>query len=144
MRWAVLSGVLSFGMAASGCGGDDGRVDVYPVAGKIAQNGKPIEGAKVFFFRQGDEAPAAGVPIPEGKTDAEGRFELTTYEPGDGAPAGTYGVAVSWMEVVSPSDDPEQQEERDRLGGRYSDVAKSGLTATVKEDDNELPVFDLN
>jgi hypothetical protein len=130
-------------LAVAGCGGDDGRLDVYPVTGTITYQGKPIEGAKVYFFGQGDKLRAAGVPVPEGQTDANGKFELKTYEPGDGAPAGTYGVAISWMEVVSPSDDPEAQVERDRFGGRYSEVDKSGLTATVKEEDNELPAFEL-
>jgi hypothetical protein len=136
--WAALLGSALL----SGCG-NDGRLDVYPVTGTVTQKGQPIQGAKVVFFGQEEHLKAAGVPIPEGETDASGKFALKTYEEGDGAPAGTYKVSISWMEVVRPSEDPEATVEQDRLKGRYVDPEKSGLTATVAEDDTELPPFEL-
>jgi hypothetical protein len=50
--------------------------------------GKPLTGASVTFMGQG--APRAAI----GKTDEAGNFQLTTFEPGDGAVAGTHEVTV--------------------------------------------------
>jgi hypothetical protein len=113
------------------------------VAGTVTYNGQPIEGATISFFAQDDALRAARTPTPKGTTDASGQFQLTTYKKDDGAPAGSYKVAVSWMEVVRPADDPEEMVEKDKLKGRYADVEKSGLTATVESGDNQLPPFAL-
>jgi hypothetical protein len=126
-----------------GCGGNNGQLDVYPVSGIVTLQGKPIEGATVMFFGQDEHLRAVGVPIPEGTTDASGKFELTTYEAGDGAPAGNYAVSITWMEETGNSDDPELVTRRDRLKNRYASPDSSDLTAMVEADDNELPPFEL-
>jgi hypothetical protein len=126
-----------------GCGGDKARLDVYPVSGVVTYKGKPIEGATVMLFGQDDHLRVAGVPVPEGTTDASGNFELRTYQPGDGAPAGNYGVSITWMEETGPSDDPEQINRRDRLNNRYASPDSSGLTATVPSEGTQLPPFEL-
>ncbi len=33
---------------------------------------------------------------PHGRVGPDGRFTLTTYQPGDGAPTGKYNVTVVW------------------------------------------------
>jgi hypothetical protein len=74
-----------------GCGGSstEGRVSVHPVSGKVTMNGAPLAGASVAF------APRDGQPTAMGLTDSQGDFVLTTYESGDGAAAGNYGVVVT-------------------------------------------------
>jgi hypothetical protein len=129
-------------LVALGCGGN-GKPKAYPVTGTVTLNGQPIEGASVSFFTQDELMRAARVPVPKGTTDASGQFHLTTYEKNDGAPAGSYKVAISWMQVTRPSDDPEEMVERDRLKGRYADTDKSGLTATVESGENQLAPFAL-
>jgi hypothetical protein len=124
----------------SGCG--DGKIARYPVQGKIAVDGKPAEGALVIF------CPVEGPPElmrerPYGRTDAQGVYELRTLEPGDGAPAGNYNVMVRWIGGAESRSDDRNQSGGDRLNGRYTDPAKSGLSYTVVEGDNEVPQFDL-
>src|SRR5687768_4946011 len=139
-QWLILSTAL---LAIAGCGSESGQLDVHSVSGSVTYKGKPIEGATIIFFAQDEHLRAAGVPIPEGTTDASGRFDLTTYKPGDGAPAGDYGVSITWMEETGDSDDPEQITRRDRLNNRYASPESSGLTATVKSGDTQLPPFEL-
>jgi hypothetical protein len=126
----------------SGCSGD-GRYETHPASGSVTRNGQPIEGVEIVFFARGESNQLKEVPTPQGKTDAEGRFRLSTYIPGDGAPAGVYGVAAVWMKVTQPADDPEQIVEVDQLQGRYANQETSGLTAEIAEGENALPPFEL-
>src|SRR6186713_708922 len=80
--------VLGVALALAGCG-SNGRLPVYPVSGKLTINGVPAKGCVVTFVPA--EPALAGVVLPTGKVDESGKFELTTYETGDGAPAGDYG-----------------------------------------------------
>jgi hypothetical protein len=85
---------------------------------------------------------------PRGVADEQGRFTISTYMPGDGAPVGDYQVSVVWRRSPSGPQAAELPEEElasgeDLLGGRYSDPATSDLVATVKAGDNQLPAFRL-
>jgi hypothetical protein len=75
----------------SGCGEDTdaGRQPVFPVTGTVTMHGAPLAEATVAF------APQAGQLTAVGKTDAQGKFQLTTYEYGDGAAAGSFRVVIS-------------------------------------------------
>lgn len=76
--------------ALVGCGGGDTEgVTVYPTSGTVTMFGKPLSGATVSFAPQGDQ------PTAYATTDAEGKYQLTTYEFGDGAAEGTYKVVIS-------------------------------------------------
>ena len=69
-----------------GCSSSDdgvaGRPKTYPVDGLVLYNGNPVEGATVVFNSPTENRGAAGL------TDAQGRFTLKTFKPGDGAVAG--------------------------------------------------------
>lgn len=87
---SVFRGIL-LGLVAVcflGCGGDDGRKSTYGVTGVVKMAGAPIPGATVMF------APTEGQPVASGITDDNGKYQLTTYETGDGAVAGAYNVLV--------------------------------------------------
>jgi len=124
-----------------GCGGDSSGVAVHPVAGKVVVRGAPAAGAKVVFYTTGLQDPRT--PIPQATAGDDGAFQLTSYQPGDGAPAGEYRVTIEWPAPLPPGVNPEMYGPQDRLGGRYATPDKSGLTATVSEGNNELPPFDL-
>jgi hypothetical protein len=128
-----------------GCAKDDGRIDVYPVTGKVLVNGAPAEGAQVVFYPVAEELRKPGMPIPEAVTDANGQFILRSYDPNDGAPAGEFQVSVFWPGPASPDADPAAgtYNPKDRLGGRYLDPKKSGLSVTIEEGGAELPPFEL-
>jgi hypothetical protein len=130
-------------LAWAGCGQDDGRVAVYPVSGKILVRGQPAVGAQVVFYPASTEIQGPGMPIPAAETDADGEFQLRSFEPEDGAPAGKFDVTVIWREPIPPNVDQEMYQPKDRLAGRYSDPKTSGLTATVEEGGGELPPFEL-
>ena len=133
----AATGLLSF----SGCG--DGKISRYPVKGQVLVDGKPVEGALVIF------CPTEGPPElmkerPYGRTDAQGAYDLRTFEPGDGAPAGNYKIMVRWV-VAGPAGDRSDRAATggDRLRGRYTNPEQSGLTYVVKEEPNQVPPFEL-
>jgi hypothetical protein len=75
-------------------------------------------------------------------TDESGRYDLRTFEPGDGAPAGNYRVMVRWMAPVprqTATNPDEGQPVVDRLKNRYF-TPQSSLTATVEEKENDIPL----
>src|SRR5262249_18005716 len=84
---------------------------------------------------------------PSAVVKGDGSFALQSYDPQtcptpkDGAPASEYLVTVSWL----PPDYAQYRNVLpDKLQGRYSDPNTSGLRATVKEEPNELPAFQLD
>jgi hypothetical protein len=97
--------------------------------------GKPAPGAVVILHSTDDAANACR---PRGRADTAGEFELTTYQAGDGAPAGTYVVTVEWRQA---GDHPEQGTEL--LPPVYGDPRTSKLRVTVTTGDNEPLVLRL-
>ncbi|HEX4415572.1 MAG TPA: carboxypeptidase-like regulatory domain-containing protein [Lacipirellulaceae bacterium] len=126
-----------------GCGKTTDKDKVYPVSGTVLVQGKPAEGARVTFYRADEGANRPGMAIPSGEVDSSGVYHLQAYLPGDGAPAGDYRVAVTWLEPVPAGVKPETITRQDRLGGRYADPSKSKLTAKVESGGGEIPAFDL-
>lgn len=91
--------------AFSGCGGGDGagaanRESTYPASGVVLYNDQPVEGAIVVL-----ECLTPGQPGATARTDAKGKFTLTTYKAGDGAVAGKFVASVTktTMEGEDPS-----------------------------------------
>ena len=76
----------------AGCGGPV----LVPLKGRVTCNGKPVADAALIFSpipksesdRESAKAAAAG-------TDADGRFEVSTYKVGDGAIVGKHRVAIT-------------------------------------------------
>jgi len=122
----------------SGCESTDERgLPVFPVSGEVLLSGKPAENALVVFHPL-SELP--GSLRPSGRTGADGKFSLSTYESGDGAPAGAYRVTIVLPKAAAgPAPDPDLA--GDRLQGRYADPATSQLRAQVEEKENVLPPF---
>jgi hypothetical protein len=139
LAWApVLLTALS-ACASSGCG--DGRAPTFPVSGQVLVNGKPAEGAFVVFHPKDGGEKEKNVPRPYATTNAEGKFQLTTYEEEDGAPAGNYRVSVVWRPVPKSRLEAEGP---DKLKGKYSNPATSGLDAEIsKAPETALKPFQL-
>jgi hypothetical protein len=144
MRAFTLAGVVAF-FAASvfGCGKHAGRATVYPVSGKVFVRGTAAEGVRVVFYPTTDELRKPGMPLPAGETDATGTYHLQSYAAADGAPLGDYQVTISWPEPVPPNANREQYQQKDRLGGKYLDPAKSQLAAKVEKGGGEIHPFEL-
>ena len=128
--------LLMLGLAlCAGCDQSLENLPKYPVNGTVLLNGKPAPGILVTICPTGAaagtfERPAAGV------TDADGYFELSTIDSGDGALAGEYAVTFMWLES---SEFPP----RDRFGGAFSDVKASQFQVTVTTTENVLDPFEL-
>lgn len=123
-------------LALAGCEKKDERVPVFPVSGKVLVNGKPTAGVLVVLHHQGGDLPLPG--RPNAKTAADGTFRLTSYEPQDGAPAGTYALTAHYFKNSADDDGS-----FDQFKNRYGDPAKPVRTVTIGPTTNELPVLEL-
>lgn len=125
--------------AVVGCG-DSGPATVL-VTGTVTQDGEPVEGALVVFT---PSAPGETSQLAaQAETDATGTFTLSTYVSGDdyksGIQPGAYVVTVIKLEVVQDM----KRQPRHLLPKKYSQPATSGLTATVKEQGENVFAFEL-
>jgi len=107
-----------------GCGGTN-RPETVPISGLVTFNGEPVNGATVTFY------PENGRPA-SGRTDSEGVYQLTTFEPNDGALPGTHRVAIIKTTSSTPSNSPDELATIERIiPEKYASEASSGLAATV-------------
>ena len=132
LLWVPLIWVMA------GCAGRDSeRAKVYPVHGAVFFNGKPATGAVVRVH--GVEANGGAV-LPRAVVQKDGTFSLTTYEAGDGVPAGRYRASVYWRQQGRE----EEQEGPSLIPERYSRPETSGLEIEIKaEPENKLSPFNL-
>ncbi|WP_417385331.1 hypothetical protein [Gimesia sp.] len=122
----------------TGCGEQIEKKPTAPVKGVVTYQGKPLETGEIVFF------PDTGEQIAHAKIQPDGSFQLTTYDEGDGAFPGKHKVSIVSerdMEGVS-AEDPEASLEPSYIPTKYNMQKTSGLTAVVKEGDNEIN-FDL-
>lgn len=125
---------------------DPSRAKVVPAGGVVTYQGKPVEGADVTFINR--TAGTTGT----GRTDAAGRFVLTTYEPKDGVAPGEQVVTIRRVEIV----DNTPKDVDVSAGGKavpptvtwlvpqkFSDASRSGLKASVTEQGPNSFPFDL-
>ena len=130
---------------ACGCGPRGPAVEM--VEGVVLLDGRPVEGATVFFSPASDPSDeASGLPAA-GRTGPDGGFRLNAgggATPGAGTKVGEYIVTVTKQEsdpVPPPDLDkppalPPEIEVRDLLPVRYKLGATTPLRATVKQGKN--------
>ncbi len=149
---SVLCGGILIGVVGCGSSGDPDRPKTAPTSVIVTYNGQPASGATVTFHPASSQQQGA-VAI----TDAQGRAEMWTFDPGDGVIPGAYKVTVSKVTAGSlPDPDTTSPEEYKRLEEqlasqppkhelpeKYSNAATSGLTADVAESGDNNITFDL-
>jgi len=127
MRRYRIAGVCLAAALLAGCGGGG----FAPVAGTVTYKNEPLkEGSIAFHPEKG--RPAHG-KIRDGKI-----VEVTTETAGDGARVGP--VRVTIQAVTGGSD--MYAKHKSLVPDKYGDPSKSGLTAEIKPDANDLK-FDL-
>jgi hypothetical protein len=127
-------------LSLAGCGQDAGP-QAYPVHGQVFYNGRPVANAQVTFHPVGDAGRTAVRPV--GKVDVDGRFTLTSFKHGDGAPAGEYRVTVVWYLATPTRPGGDETVSANYLPQKYASAETSHLTATVTPGGNDLKPFDL-
>lgn len=140
-----VSTLLTLLLTIAGCGGGAGdRPETAPVKGTVMYKGQPVAGANVNFYNE--TAPRAAYAI----TSESGEFELTTFEPKDGAVLGDHIVTVSKPDQVAAAkqntgtgppaaedltqmyvDTKDSATDANTLPAKYSDQATSPLKFTV-------------
>ena len=123
----------------AGCGSPSDRVPVFPAGGTLTQEGRPAVGAIVILH---PADPAAAPVKPRGKVGTDGSYRLTTYDTGDGAPAGEYVVTVYWPKPPKAGD-PVTDDGPDILVGKYLRPEQPAARVTVTSGDNRLDPITL-
>lgn len=136
LRCSIAGAVLLLISLSLGCSEEKSNsVPVHPVAGQVTLNGRPAPNAVVVFH---PKETAVEFPSPSAVADSNGNFQLSTYKPTDGAPAGEYVVTVEMRSFVLKDGDyiagPNQ------VNAKYGKPSTSNLKIRVAEGTNQIPV----
>lgn len=127
----VFSGLVWFG--CSGCGLDlphgPPRKQTFPVTGVVVVDGQPVEMLEVACHDV-KLIGTDGSMVVAAYTDAKGKFELSSYQAGDGVPEGDYVVTFSWGEINLIS---RSYGGPDKLKDRYKSPQESKVKFTAKK-----------
>jgi hypothetical protein len=127
-------------LTALGCGSKHAdRLAVFPVSGRILWDGRPLPNAFVVLHPQGPQDLRA--ITARGQTDQDGNFRVTTYEAGDGAPAGAYAVTVAYHQLITTGGGYEPGP--NVLPPKYASPQTTDLTVHVANGPNQLPPLTL-
>ena len=128
---------LALACVTLGCGGSRWQAETHPARGRVLINGAPPAGAVVELHSVG-QPPDARDSRPWGIVQEDGAYALSTYETGDGAPAGDYMVTIKWPPDVS------RPSLADRLNRAYSSPERSQWKVTVSAAEAELPLIEIH
>lgn len=127
-------------VAVGGCGkAKEPWETAYPVSGLVTFKGKPVADAELSFFPEDKSYPES--VRPRAKSGPDGKFNVWTYEQGDGAPAGRYKVTAVHFEV-GLSKDTVITKPND-LPAKYSRLETTDLVVEIKGEESELPAINL-
>jgi hypothetical protein len=122
-------------LSGAGCGG---RNTPVPVSGVVTLDGKPLEGANVYFYAVGDAKdgrPAYGV------TDANGRFDLSTLGDRDGALPRQYKVVIhKYVPTIPNLKIPDFPDTVDGKSQRDDFMYRNFMEKGIQPFKNALPV----
>lgn len=148
---AVASALTLAAVVVAGCSESEPQTDVYPVNGTVTAEGKPLPRAVVTFHPVNPpkgarpDDPASALRIAD--ADDAGKYVLSTYTAGDGAPAGDYVVTVKATGGPSAEDGDAAKSSRTARPAvdltKFAKKETSPLKATVKAGDNSGVNFDL-
>lgn len=128
-NWASRLLGVALCVSLVGCGSE---IKTYKIPGKLVyDDGSPVNNASIVLqTKVGDQTIEA-----RGSADAEGNFELTTFNDGDGVVAGEHVVSVAPV-TVGDSATPAAP----HVQPKYSDFSTSGLKTTVTPETKEIVI----
>lgn len=112
-----MIGALSSIAFLPGCGGGD-KLDVYPTEAILLLDDEPFGPTEIQLV-----PTEPGGRSVSGSVDEKGMVRFTSYDPGDGAPAGEYRVVVGMTMSAPPRPFP----------NIYRNMEKSPLKVKVEE-----------
>jgi hypothetical protein len=136
--WIGLALVV---LGQASCRAKRERPPVVPVRGEVFYRGQPAVGATVCLVSLDDPWGAS----PHGAVDADGAFQVSTYQLNDGAPSGNYAATIVWR-GPNPRAEGEGDDDRqgpDYLAGRYTDPQSSPWRVTIGREPVRLERFDV-
>ena len=123
----MLVGICLAATILVGCGKGTCSVNGKVVYDDGQQAGPELQGYAVTFESQNEPVSASGLIGPDGT------FEISTYEPGDGAVVGKHRVAVT-APVHETDDLPPPR----AIKARFESFDKSGLEVTLESGSNQV------
>lgn len=144
MRFGLLICFSLIGFAGCDAGSSDtGPVAVQPVTGQILYDGKPAVNVRVTLVPIDAPSPPRIPQYPHGMTDAEGKFQLTTYAANDGAPEGGYQVVLDSTKANNVENvGSEEGGDADLFKGWF-DTMHSNLSVRIKMGVADIPAFKI-
>lgn len=131
---AIIAGLST----VSGCGGPS-RLPLQQVSARVTLNGQPISGGTVVLHSTSDKFPAGLSPV--GYVAADGTVQFTTYERGDGVPAGEYKATVTWRPFITVDDETISGD--NQLPAIYASLESTTARVTVPSSGGEQPLIAL-
>ncbi len=126
--------VLIWGAVTLGRGGRPERSAVHQLSGTLIFEGQPAAGASIVLY---PTDPSIGVR-PRASVNDDGSFEVTSYEPGDGAPAGEYKATLEWRRPIEGAEGDDVPAPN-VLPAAYASQKTTPITVIVEEGENEFP-----
>ena len=128
MRRIGFAASLLFLAACSGRPSD--RPPLGAVSGQVRLDGQPLPGATVFF------SPHGGGRTSSGRTDADGRYQLSYIGKEEGAKVGKHVIRITTSEEVENPKTGRSMHTPEKVPRQYND--KSDLIRDVADGPNTI------
>ena len=136
----LLASLLSAALSTIGCGSS--KQPLVPVSGVVTLNGKPIDGARVFFEPESTGDVLNVGPSSYAVTDEQGRYSLETMDGDEGAVIAHHRVTISTF--MGPEQHEGEEPVREELiPDRYFD-GTTPLSWDVSADGTAAADFQLS
>ncbi|PQO27873.1 hypothetical protein [Blastopirellula marina] len=119
--------------ATSGCSDGTAYPSTAPIKGVVSYKNQPLADANVSFI------PESGRPAT-GTTNSQGEFELTTFQPGDGAILGEHRVLI---EKSSSASTQLYAEVKSAVPKVYTQLKSTPLRQVVSKEGDQNVRIDL-
>jgi 5-hydroxyisourate hydrolase-like protein (transthyretin family) len=124
IAWILCAGLI---VLCSCSGKPANRKETYRVTGVVVVDGKEAQGVAIDLHNVKGMDPAQPT-VSSAMTDETGKFAVSTYDAGDGAPEGEYRLTFTWGEFNAVA----RSMTGDKLNGKYSDLEKSEIRLKVE------------
>lgn len=145
MRHLLVMALAVQAFWLTGCGPKPPEIPpTFPITGTVTIDGKPTPMVQVLMWPI-DKMPEwidTRLQAPHwANTDPEGKFKITTYNAGDGAPPGEYNVFFYWegnpkVVALANPDEPELDPVAVKFNAKYTNAMKPQLP-TIKVEDGK-------